>query len=54
MAVVGRFFSLLLMFCCMGSQRGGSGVIDGMLLLAVEGEIVLGRSGGWRMRPLAL
>ena len=53
MAAAGRFFSLLLMCCWIVSQRDGSGVIDGMPSLAVEVAIVLGRSGGWMMRPLA-
>ena len=53
MAADGRFLSLLLMRCWMVSQRDGSGAIDGMPSLAVDGAIVPGRSGGWRMRLLA-
>ena len=37
-----------------GQSRDGSGVIDGMPPSVVEGAIVLGCIGGWRMRPLAL
>ena len=47
------FFVVVAAVLLDGQSRDGIGVIDGMPSSAVEGAIVLGCSGGWRMRPLA-
>ena len=52
-AVVDRLCSLLLRCCWMDSRGNGSGGFNGMPLSVWRGLILLGRSGGWRIWPLA-